>query len=67
MVTNLSHSASKEKDLSEHHDIIPNGYNIGRDELVKVATPRSDSIPWSEIQDNILDVAFALECRGSKY
>ncbi|KAF5355432.1 hypothetical protein D9758_006405 [Tetrapyrgos nigripes] len=30
-------AASKEEDLSEHHDIIPDGYNIGRDELVLAA------------------------------
>ncbi|KAL9936198.1 hypothetical protein V8E36_005040 [Tilletia maclaganii] len=34
-------AASKEKGLVEHHDIIPNGYNIGRDEIVKAATSKT--------------------------
>ena len=36
-------SVSKEKSIQDHHMIIPNGYDIGRDMLIKDATERETS------------------------
>ncbi|CAD6886811.1 unnamed protein product [Tilletia laevis] len=35
-------AASREKDVDHQHDIVPNGYNLGRDAIVRNATK-----PWS--------------------
>ncbi|EJD50503.1 hypothetical protein AURDEDRAFT_160404 [Auricularia subglabra TFB-10046 SS5] len=44
-------AASSEKPAADNHDIIPNGYNIGRDWIVGNATGGHDPIPTADLKD----------------
>ncbi|KAI0362471.1 hypothetical protein OH77DRAFT_1389711 [Trametes cingulata] len=48
-------AVSKEEDVSEHHNIIPDGYNIGRDELVAnaVGTKSHGGVTYNVVAKNI--------------
>ncbi|TFK52163.1 hypothetical protein OE88DRAFT_1627796 [Heliocybe sulcata] len=51
----LFFAVSKEEPFTEQHDIIPNGYNIGRDLLVAAASGDTefDSVKYSTVAQNI--------------
>ncbi|KAI0964112.1 hypothetical protein AcW1_001009 [Taiwanofungus camphoratus] len=48
-------AVSKEKDVTDGHDIVADGYNIGRDDLVSAAvgTTSYDSVTYSTTAQNI--------------
>jgi hypothetical protein len=55
-----SYSASKEKDSSKNHMIVPDGYNIGRDFLVSkaISGTRWKGMWWQadvEYRDDLLE------------
>ena len=47
---------SQEEDLSEHHTISPNGYDVGRDLLVATATRRRTSFLGVTYETTVQDV-----------
>ncbi|KII92327.1 hypothetical protein PLICRDRAFT_103562 [Plicaturopsis crispa FD-325 SS-3] len=48
-------AVSKEEDVTQHHTIIPDGYNIGRNQLVDAAvgTTSHDGVTYSTVASNI--------------
>ncbi|KAF6761248.1 hypothetical protein DFP72DRAFT_988020 [Ephemerocybe angulata] len=48
-------AVSQEKDLTDHHDIVPDGYNIGRDRFVNAAVGKKRFL-WTEYTTTVQDV-----------
>ena len=50
-----AHSVSKEEPVTDNHDIVPDGYDIGRNELVAAAmgTTSFGGITYSTTAENI--------------